>query len=89
VDIFFTKSVDDGFRGLPSQLQDKSKRCITAFLECYETHRFPKGLRIHKCGPFLSLSVTMQHRIFVLPVSGGLKFVFIGDHEDANRYLKK
>ena len=58
-------------------------------MDGYLTRQFPKGLRMHKCGPFLSLSVTMSHRVFVLPISGGIKFVFVGNHEDAERYLKR
>jgi len=85
----FTRSFDTGFSNLPSELQVKSRRTIETFLDCYVSKRFPKGLRVHKCGPFLSLSVSMRHRIFVFPISGGLKFVFIGDHQDADAYLKR
>lgn len=76
-------------RNLPRPIQEKSRKSIDQFLSCYERRAFPKGLRIHKCGPFLSISVSMQYRIFVHPVAGGLRFVFIGDHEDADRYLRK
>jgi len=62
---------------------------VETFIDCYLTRQFPKGLRAHKCGPFLSLSVSMNYRIFILPIVGGIKFVFIGDHEDADRYLKR
>lgn len=89
MNILFTKAFDGGFQVLPRPLQEKSRKAIDSFLSCYETHRFPKGLRIHKYGPFLSISVTIQHRIFVLPMPGGFNFVFIGDHDDADRYLKK
>jgi hypothetical protein len=89
VNILFTKGFDLGFKALPRELQEKSRKTIDSFLRRYEARRFPKGLRIHKCGPFLSISVTMQYRIFVLPIPNGLRLVFIGDHEDADRYLRK
>lgn len=89
MNILFTKSFDSGFRALSRPVQEKSRKAIDSFLKSYESHRFPKGLRIHKCGLFLSISVTMQYRIFVFPVPGGFNFVFIGDHDDADRYLKK
>ncbi|OQA53730.1 MAG: hypothetical protein BWY42_01801 [Candidatus Omnitrophica bacterium ADurb.Bin277] len=89
MNILFTKAFDAEFEALSRPLQEKSRKTLDTFLRCYESRRFPKGLRIHKCGPFLSLSVTMQYRIFVLPVEGGLSFVFIGSHNDADRYLKK
>ena len=88
MNIEFTRSFDRGFKGLPASLQEKSRKAIDAFIESYELRRFPKGLRIHKCGSFLSISVTMNYRIFAYPISGGIRFVFIGDHEDADRYLK-
>ena len=84
----FTKSFDENFLQLPRDLQEKTKNTIEKFLDCFLNRQFPKGLRVHKCGPFLSLSVTMSHRIFVLPIEGGVRFVFIGDHNDADRYLK-
>ena len=89
MNIEFTKSFDDGFAALPMTLQEKSRKAIDDFLAAYESRRFPKGLRIHKCGPFISLSVTMRYRIFVSPIVAGVRFVFIGDHEDADRYLKR
>lgn len=88
MNIEFTKSFDAGYSGLEQALQLKSRKAIEQFIRSYESHQFPKGLRIHKCGPFLSISVTMKHRIFAYPIAGGIRFVFIGDHEDAERYLK-
>ena len=85
--IEFTKSFDEGYQSLPPTLQLKSRQAIDSFICSYESRQFPKGLRIHKCGPFLSISVTMKHHIFVFPIMGGIRFVFIGDHEDADRYL--
>ena len=89
MNIEFTRSFDEGFRALPGPVRQKSRKAVDRFLEAYETRRFPKGLRIHKCGPFMSISVTMQYRIFVHPVPNGIRFVFIGGHEDADRYLKR
>ena len=89
MNIEFTKGFDKGFQGLSGTIQEKSRKVIDSFLQAYESRQFPKGLRIHKCGPFISVSVTMNYRIFVSPVSGGVRFVFIGNHEDADRYLKK
>lgn len=88
MDILFTNAFDREFKALPRPVQEKSRKAVDTFLTCYETRRYPKGLRIHKCGPFLSISVTLQYRIFVLPITGGLSFVFVGDHEDADRYLR-
>ena len=83
----FTKSFDDQFKDLTQELQVKARQTVEQFIDCYTTKRFPKGLRVHKCGPFLSLSMSMKHRIFVLPISDGIKFVFVGDHKEADRYL--
>ena len=88
MNIEFTKSFDEGYARLAQTLQLKSRQAIDRFIQSYESHQFPKGLRIHKCGPFLSISVTLKHRVFAYPISGGIRFVFIGDHEDADRYLK-
>lgn len=84
-----TKSFEVGFAALPEPLREKSRKAIDVFLRSFESRRYPKGLRIHKCGPFLNLSVTMRHRIFVSSIAGGVRFVFVGDHEDADRYLRK
>ena len=89
MNIEFTKSFDEGFATLPAVLQQKSRAAINRFLQAYESRRFPKGLRLHKCGPFLSISVTIRHRIFAYPLQGGIRFVFIGDHEAADRYLNR
>ena len=85
----FTKSFNGFFSKLPLEIQEKGRRTIEDFIDGYLARHFPKGMRAHKCGPFLSLSVTMNYRIFVLPISGGVKFVFFGTHEDANHYLKR
>lgn len=82
------RGFDEGYAALPQQLQLKSRKAIDQFIQSYEIRQFPKGLRIHKCGPFLSISVTMKHRIFAYPITGGIRFVFVGDHEDADRYLR-
>ena len=84
----FTRSFDANFTKFPPELQKKSRSTVEIFIDCYLKRQFPKGLRVHKCGPFLSLSVTMKYRIFVLPIPDGIRFVFIGDHVDAERYLK-
>lgn len=84
-----TKSFDREFASLSDALQTQSRKAIDLFLRAFESRQFPKGLRIHKCGPFISLSVTMDHRIFVSAIPGGIRFVFIGDHEAAERYLRK
>lgn len=85
----YTKSFDRSYAALPKYLRDASKETIALFLKHYASRDFPKGLRLHKAGPFLSLSVTMNYRIFVSPIPGGLRFVFIGDHKDADNYLKR
>ena len=89
MNVEFTKSFDEGFGALPELLREKSRKAIDLFLRSFESRRYPKGLRIHRCGPFLSLSVTMKHRIFVSTIVGGVRFVFIGDHEAADRYLRR
>ena len=88
MNIEFTKGFDGGYVSLPQTLQIKSRQAIDTFIQSYESRRFPKGLRIHKCGPFPNISVTMKHRVFAYPIAGGIRFVFIGNHEDADRYLK-
>jgi hypothetical protein len=89
VNIEFAESFYRGFSDLPASLQRKSHETVDRFLQAFESRRFPKGLRVHKCGPFISLSVSMNIRVFVLPIAGGVRFVFLGDHEDADRYLRK
>lgn len=84
-----TASFERNFAKLTREMQDASERTITEFLSAYAARQFPKGLRAHRCGPFLSLSVTMNYRIYVFPIAGGVRFVFIGDHHDAENYLKK
>jgi hypothetical protein len=88
MNVDFAESFYRGFSGLPVPLQQKSRETVDRFLQAFESRRFPKGLRVHKCGPFISLSVTMSLRIFVYPISGGVRFVFVGTHDDAERYLK-
>ena len=85
----YTRSFDRNFSKLPSYLQEEVKTAIGGFLDCYAHRQFPKSLRAHKCGPFISLSVSMNHRVFVSPVRGGVRFVFVGDHRDADDYLKE
>jgi hypothetical protein len=89
MNIEFAESFYRGFSKLSVPLQQKSHKTVDRFLQAFESRRFPKGLRVHKCGPFISLSVSMNIRIFVFPVTGGVRFVFIGNHEDADRYLGK
>ena len=85
----FTRNFDRQFTELSKDLQADTKEMITFFLDYYTSRQFPKSLRVHKCGRFLSLSVSMNYRVFVLPIQGGVKFVFVGDHRDAANYLKK
>ena len=87
--IEFADSFYRGFSALPVPLQRKSHESIDRFLLAFESRRFPKGLRIHKCGPFISISLTMDYRIFVSPIPGGVRFVFLGNPADADRYLRK
>ena len=85
----FTESFDRQFEDLDTPIQRKARAVIETFINCYSRRQFPKSLRLHKCGPFLSLSLSLSHRIFVLPIPGGVKFVFVGNHETADRYLRK
>ncbi len=85
----YTRSFDRNFSKLSSDLQGEVKKAIGEFLDCYTHRQFPKSLRAHRCGPFISLSVSMNYRIFVSPISHGVKFVFVGDHEDVDDYLKR
>lgn len=85
----FTRSFDRNFEKLPIDLQIKTRRAVETFIDCYTARHFPKGLRVHKCGPFVSISISIRHRIFILPIPGGIKFVFVGDHADADRYLRR
>ena len=84
----FSRSFDRQYNGLSSELQKQAKETIEFFLEYYSSRQYPKGLRIHKCGRFLSLTITMNYRVFVIPIPGGVKFVFVGNHRDAQNYLK-
>ena len=89
MNVEFTHSFDKQYSGLSQDLQTQAKETIEFFLDYYASRQYPKGLRIHKVGRFLSLTVTMNYRIFVFPIHGGVKFVFIGNHRDAENYLKK
>ena len=84
----FTKSFNRQFGKLSDDLQSETQEIIGTFLDYYASRQFPKSLRVHKCGHFLSLSVTMNYRVFALPVRGGVKLVFVGNHRDAEDYLK-
>ena len=84
-----TQHFNSEFDKLPAELQEKNRKTIISFIAAYQTRQFPKGLRIHKCGPFISISVTMDYRIFVSAIPGGVRFVFVGDHDEADRYLRK
>jgi hypothetical protein len=85
----FTRSFDKQFAGLSPEHKGEAEEKIGIFLEYYASRQFPKSLRMHKCGRFVSLSVSMNYRLFLIPIPGGLKFVFVGSHRDAENYLKK
>lgn len=84
-----TPSFDRQYAALSMPLQGEVKDTIGLFLDYYTSRQFPKSLRVHKCGRFLSLSVSMNYRVFVVSITGGVKFVFAGNHRDAENYLKK
>ncbi len=84
----YTAAFDRMYLELEARLQVGAKSTIRTFLERFEGKQFPKGLRVHKCGPLISLSVDMSHRIYLMPIPGGIRFVFVGDHQAAERYLK-
>ena len=86
--IEFTRVFDRNFEALPIDIQKKAREAAETFITSYATQQFPKSLRIHRCGSFLSLSVTMNYRIFVLPISDGIQLTFVGDHRMAEKYLK-
>ena len=85
----FTRSCDRQYSKLPEDLQKETEEVLSVFLDYYARGQFPKSLRVHKCGRFLGLSITMNYRMFLLPIRGGVKFVFVGNHRDAEDYLKK
>ena len=85
----YTRSFDRQYAGLSDALQQEVRETIGFFLDYYASRQFPKSLRVHKCGRFLSLSVSMNCRVFVLSIPRGVKFVFVGDHHDALNYLKR
>lgn len=85
----FTGNFDKNFSKFDLWLQKLSKKTIEEFIDSYTHKQYPKSLRAHKCGPFLSISITMNYRIYVLPIPDGIRFVFIGDHKDAENYLKR
>ena len=84
-----TSSFERQFKKLPQEIQLKAAEAISLFIDCYVHRQFPKGLRVHRCGPFVSLSIDMNYRIFIYPIVGGIRFVFVGTHDDADSYLKK
>ena len=84
----YSASFDRLFAKLPDPVQEASRQAVREFLQRFTGGAFPKGLRVHKCGPFVSISVDMSYRIFLHPTLGGIRFVFIGNHRDADRYLK-
>ncbi len=89
MNVEYTRSFDRNFEKLPRAVQTITQGVIGEFLDYYSKKQFPKGLRVHKCGPFVSISVTMNFRIFVSPILGGIRFVFVGNHQDAEDYLKR
>jgi mRNA-degrading endonuclease YafQ of YafQ-DinJ toxin-antitoxin module len=85
----YTKSFDRNFSKLQGDIQKEVKDIIREFLNFYTRRQFPKSLRAHKCGPFISLSASRDTRVFVSPISSGVRFVFVGNHKDADDYLKR
>ncbi len=85
----YSRNFDKKYERLSKELQSDVDELIAFFLDYYASKQFPKNLRVHKCHRFLSLSLTMNYRVFVLPIFGGVKFVFVGDPDDAVQYLKK
>ena len=85
----FTATFDRNLAKLRPEVKTLAQERIEDFLESYTRKVFPKSLRVHKCGPFISVSVTMNYRIYILPISDGIRFCFIGDHKDADNYLKR
>ena len=84
-----TRNFERNYAKLSPELQRQADDVIALFVDYYASRQFPKSLRVHKCNRFLSLSITMSYRIFVLPIEGGVKIVFVGDHEAATNYLKR
>ena len=83
-----SRNFDRTYRKLSNDLQREVDETTTLFVEYYASRQFPKSLRVHKCSRFLSLSVSMNYRVFVLPIKDGIKFIFLGDHNDAVQFLK-
>ena len=85
----YTRSFDRNYHKLPAELQNNVDDVVAMFLDYYASRQFPKSLRVHKYNHFLSISVTMNYRVFVIAIRGGVKFIFVGNHHDAAEYLKK
>lgn len=85
----YSTGFDRMLEKLPEHIQEGGRNVIASFLERFVGKEFPKGLRVHRCGPFISLSIDPDYRIYLKPIPGGICFVFIGNHRDADRYLKK
>ena len=85
----YARCFDRQYAKLPGALQKDVDEVVSFFLRYFASRQFPNSLRVHKCGRFLSLTVTMNYRVFVLPIRDGVKFVFVGTHKDAENYLKK
>lgn len=87
--IEYARSFDKNFSSLSHELGWQCRQAIANFLDAYADRVFPNSLRVHRCGPFISLSINMSYRIFVLPIEDGVRFVFVGDHKAAENYLKR
>ena len=85
----YARCFDRQYAGLSAILQKDVDQTVLFFLKYFASRQFPKSLRVHKCGRFLSLTVTMNYRVFVLPIREGVKFVFVGTHKDAENSLKR
>ena len=88
MNVEFEEAFTEGFGRLPTEIQVKCRERVRDFGICYAKRQFPKSFRLHKCGHFLSVSITMNYRIFVRPIPGGIKFSFVGNHDDADRFLR-
>lgn len=79
-----------GFARLPRALQDKTRNPLETFLQHIGSPVKPKSLRLKKLtAENFELSINMDLRILFQLQGAALVLVFLGDHDDVRRYLRR
>ena len=71
------------YRGLPPEVQELADRCFE-FLKSDPRH---PSLRLKKVGEYWSARIGLHHRAVALEVEEGLLWVWIGAHDDYERFI--